>query len=169
MAKVILIEGPDRCGKTTLAKLMAESEGGSFKFLPSPVVRPLIFSGELNNPYLFFADTLKFWSEASNTNETIVLDRDILSMLAYQGFLLGQMDPMLIIKLYRETIYTIGRPDEIVYIINGPFVPYDQNDPFEKHGYSKIRECYEKAIELFEANFSIPIKPTEVEYDEDFY
>lgn len=166
MSKVVLIEGPDRCGKTTWAKRLAESEEGTFKFLPSPLVRPMIFSGELNNVFLFFADTHKFWTSNLDTTGLVVLDRDVLSMLAYQGFLLNQMDPMLIIKLYREVIYTIDRPSEIHYIVNGPFAPYDENDPFEKYGYDKIRECYEKAVALFRANFSIPVISLEVEYNE---
>lgn len=165
MANVVLIEGPDRCGKTTLAKKLAEQNGGTFSFLPSSIVRPLIFSGELNNPYLFFSDTQNFWKNTLGVENTIYLDRDILSMLAYQGYLLNQMDPMLIVKLYRETIYNIARPSKIIYVTNGPFALYDENDPFEKHGYKQIRACYELAIELFKHNFSIPIEYLEVPAD----
>lgn len=169
MGKVVLIEGPDRCGKTSLANKLAQGHG-KFMFLPSNTVRPLIFSGELNNPFLFFADTMKFWQDAMVTSETIYLDRDILSMLAYQGFLLKQMDPMLIVKLYRELIYNQVRPDYIIYVTNGPFAPYDENDPFERHGYTRIRQCFEAAIELFKLNFSIPIEYMEVpNYGEDFH
>ena len=145
---VILVEGPDRCGKTTFAQQLAKATGAQFKFLPSPTIRPLIFDGELNNTFLFFADAYKFWITDANWQQSIVLDRDILSMIAYQGFLLKQMDPLDIIDLFKKYIYRYHQPQKIYYITNEPFADYDQNCPFEKHGYEAIRTCFEAAVDL---------------------
>ena len=163
---VTLIEGPDRCGKTTYARKLAEESSAEFLFLPSPLIRPLIFSGELNDPFLFFADANNLWNKSKIETRDIVLDRDILSMLAYQGFLLAQMNPIIILNLYKSIVYEHNRPDEILYIVNGPFAEYDKNDPFEQHGYELIRDCYEKAVKLFELNFpEIPVTRVEIEHD----
>lgn len=165
---VTLIEGPDRCGKTSLAKSLAKEAKAEFLFLPSPIIRPLIFSGELNNPFLFFADAHNLWNKSNIETRDIVLDRDILSMLAYQGFLLGQLNPIVILNLYKSVVYEHNRPDEIIYVTNEPFAPYDDKDPFEMYGYNAIRMCYEQAVHLFELNFpEIPIKRVEIEYDSD--
>lgn len=141
---VIVIEGPDRCGKTTMAMAMAEETGREFRFLPSPIIRPLVFSGELNNPFIFFADAKNFWETHGNSN--IILDRDILSMLAYQSYLLNKVDPQDVVDWYRKYVYNTYAPEKIIYVTNEPFAPYDENDPFEKHGYEKIRDCYERAV-----------------------
>jgi len=163
---VTLVEGPDRCGKSTFAKHLAEETHSEFLFLPSPVIRPLIFSGELNDPFLFFADANKLWNKSDIATRDVILDRDILSMLAYQGFLLGHMNPVIILNLYKSIVYEHNRPDEIIYVTNEPFAPYDENDVFEKYGYEMIRDCYEKAVHLFELNFpEIPVRLMELDYD----
>ena len=161
---VVLIEGPDKCGKTTYAKQLAEDSCTEFMFLPSPIVRPLIFSGALNDPFLFFADSNNLWNKSKIETRDIVLDRDILSMLAYQGFLLGHMNPIVILNLFKAVVYEHNKPDEVIYITNKPFAPYDANDPFEQYGYDAIRDCYEKAVNLFELNFP-EIKLTRVEIE----
>ena len=160
---VTLIEGPDKCGKTTLAKQMAEQSYSEFVYLPSPIIRPLIFSSTLNDPFLFFADANNLWNKTHIETRDVILDRDVLSMLAYQGFLLGAMDPIIILNLYKSVVYKDNIPDKIIYVINEPFAEYEKDDPFEKYGYRVIRDCYERAIKLFELNFhDIPIERKEI-------
>ncbi len=149
---VTVIEGPDKCGKTTLAKKMAEESGNEFLFLPSPWIRPLHFSDK-GDPFLLFADTNTLWNKSQIETRDVILDRDILSMLAYQGFLTCEMNPIIIMNLYKSVIYEHNRPDKIIYVTNGPFAPYEADDKFEVHGYELIRDCYEKAVKLFELNF----------------
>ena len=149
----ILIEGPDKTGKTTLAMEMAEVEGSTFLHLPASPIRELVFAEDFNNTagtFLFFADTMNLWQ---NPIPKFVLDRDILSMLAYQGYLLGNMNPIIILNLYKSIVYKDNRPDYIVYLTNEPFEKYDKKDPFEKYGYEAIREAYEAAVKLVELNF----------------
>jgi hypothetical protein len=74
-------------------------------------------------------------------------------MLVYQGFLLGAMDPVIIINLYKSVIYKHHRPDEIHYLVNEPFEEYDPEDKFEAFGYEAIRDAYEEAFRVVELNF----------------
>lgn len=162
---VTLIEGPDKCGKTTLAKKLSDTSGFEFLFLPAPWIRPLHFSDK-GDPFLLFADTNTLWNKSAIETRDVILDRDILSMLAYQGFLLGAMNPIIILNLYKSVIYEFNKPDKIIYVTNKPFAAYDASDKFEKHGYEIIRDCYEKAVHLFELNFpEIPIERVVIQND----
>ncbi len=149
----ILIEGPDKTGKTTLAMAMAVTEQSTFLHLPATPFREMILSGEITeaaSTFLFFADTMKLWQDPP---EDFVLDRDILSMIAYQGYLLSNMNPIILLNLFKSVVYKDNRPDKIIYLVNPPFEEYDKEDPFEVHGYEKIRDCYEMAIKLVELNW----------------
>ncbi len=149
----IVIEGEDKCGKTTLAKGMAIAEQSTFLHLPAETFREMILSGEITgsaSTFLFFADAMKLWQDPP---KDFVLDRDILSMLAYQGYLLENMNPIILLNLYKSVIYKDNRPDKIIYLTNPPFEEYDINDPFEVYGYERIKECYELAIKLVELNW----------------
>ena len=98
--KIILIEGPDKCGKTTFIKKMAK-QGHLTAALPSREFKAKLMAEpeKYNNPKAFFEDTIDFWQnkveklvlEANIKGVDIYLDRDILSMLAYQGVLNQQM------------------------------------------------------------------------------
>jgi thymidylate kinase len=149
----IILEGPDKTGKTTLAMAMADTEGGTFLHLPAEPVRSLVlnedFSGAAST-FALFADSISLWD---NPPENFVLDRDILSMLAYQGFLLGNINPIIILNLYKSVVYRDHKPDKIIYLVNEPFEDYDNEDPFEQYGYEAIRTAYEQAVSLFELNF----------------
>jgi hypothetical protein len=74
-------------------------------------------------------------------------------MLAYQGYLLNNMEPADIIHLYTTYVYKDNMPERIIYVINKPFAPYDENDPFEKHGYEAIRQAFEKAAHYLTQGF----------------
>jgi thymidylate kinase len=149
----IVIEGPDRCGKTTLAMAMATTEQSTFLHLPQGEIRAMVFKDNVKataKTFLFFADTMSLWQDPI---KDFVLDRDILSMLAYQGYLTGNMNPIIILNLYRSVIYKDNKPDKIIYLTNEPFEKYDEDDIFETHGYVAIRAAYEMAVKLFELNF----------------
>ncbi len=149
----ILIEGADGTGKTTMAKAMAIAEKATFLHLPARPIRELVFSREFQSTagtFLFFADTMKLWQDPP---KDFVLDRDILSMLAYQSYLTGNMNPIVILNLYKSIIYKDNKPDIILYLTNKPFKEYDKDDPFEKYGYEAIKSAYEMAVKLFELNF----------------
>lgn len=160
---VTIIEGPDKCGKSTYAKQLAQDTNSEFLYLPADWIRPLHFS-HMGDPFLLFADTNTFWNKSKVETRDIVLDRDILSMLAYQSFLTGAMNPIIALNLYKSVVYEHNRPDKIIYLTNEPFEAYDASDKFEVHGYDMIRDCYEKAIKLFELNFpDIPVERLELE------
>lgn len=149
----VIIEGPDKTGKSTLAKELSEQlEIPTFR-LPEGQIRELVLSEEFTDTastFLFFADTMRFWN---NPPEKYILDRDILSMLVYQGYLKKNMNPIVILNLYKSVVYAVNKPDTIYYLINRPFERYDMDDPFEKLGYVAIREAYEQAVRLVEFNF----------------
>jgi thymidylate kinase len=147
----IVIEGPDKCGKTTLVKQMAGL--AELRFMPDGDFRPLVLSGKVSGTaatFLFFANSMDLWTSPA---EQLVVDRDILSMIVYQGLLLKSMDPMIIINLFKSVVYKDFMPDEIHYLINEPFEAYDENDKFEAFGYEAIREAYEQAYKMVELNF----------------
>ncbi len=149
----ILIEGPDKTGKTTLAMGMAVTEQSTFLHLPAAPFREMIISGDVKGTpgtFLLFADTMTLWSDPP---EDFVLDRDILSMLAYQSYLFGNMNPIIVLNLYKSIVYKDNRPDKIMYLTNPPFEEYEKDNPFEMHGYEKIRDCFEMAIKLVELNW----------------
>ncbi len=154
---VILIEGPDKCGKTTLVKsLTTAGLLPRAKHLPDGPFRPLVIDGAvtgLASTFLFFANEQQFWQDYATTPGDFVCDRGMISMLVYQGYLLGNMPPIVILNLYK-TIMTDLNITEIVYLTNEPFEEYDDNDLFEAYGYTQIRACYEDAIKLVESNFA---------------
>lgn len=151
----ILVEGPDKVGKTTYAQILGMENYNRF---PDGIYRELLLSEKLTGPastFLFFAETMDFWS---TPKYDIVLDRDILSMLVSQGILLENMPLMMILNLYKSLVYKNNMPDEIHYIVNDPFANYEENNIFEAFSYEKQRWAYEQAIRLVKYNFSIDIK-----------
>lgn len=149
----IVIEGPDKTGKSTLTKAMAEDLGLPAYHLPNGFYREKLLSDEVNGPagtFLFFANTMDFWQ---NPPEKCVLDRDILSMLVYQGILLRVMEPMIILNLFKSVVYKYDKPDQIIYLVNDPFEEYTEGDKFEEFGYEAIRNAYDEAYRLCELNF----------------
>ena len=150
----IIVEGPDKTGKTTYCK----SLDPNFSHLPSGLYRPLVLNGDVTgtaSTFLFFANTMELWQ---NPPEHFILDRDIVSMLVYQGFLLGNMNPIIILNLYKSIVYKDNMPDKIVYLKNSPFEDYDQDDIFEAFGYEAQRDAYEQAISLVKFNFPIEVE-----------
>lgn len=151
----ILIEGPDKCGKTTLVKEMVEIAQEKFEavHLPRDWYRARLLSGEISgtaSTFLFFTETMELWS---NPPENCIIDRDILSMIAYQGILKRNMNPMIILNLYKSVVYAANKPDKIGYLVNEPFEDYADDDIFESYGYEAIRAAYEEAVRLVELNF----------------
>lgn len=155
MAKIILIEGPDKCGKTTfIAKKV--KEGHLSAALPSREFKAKLIAEpeRYNNFEGFMTDTREFWHNtaekmmhaAAAKGVDIYLDRDILSMMAYQGVLNKQVDLDRIIGVYKKLLYVNLRPSKIIYLTNKPFADYDENDPIERQGYEAIRDAYEKII-----------------------
>ena len=152
MMSKIIIEGPDRTGKTTLVHAMALKEEKNIHF-PSGWYRDKLLNNEVNGTaatFLFFTETMTFWE---NPPEDFVLDRDILSMIVYQGILQNVMNPMIILNLYKSVVYKDNKPDKIIYLVNPPFEEYDMDDKFEAFGYAAIRTAYDKAFQLVEMNF----------------
>ncbi len=153
MAKII-VEGPDKTGKTTYCKELDPD----FLHLPSEPYRSILLNGDVTgtaSTFLFFANTMELWQ---NPPEHFVLDRDIVSMLVYQGYLLGNMNPIIILNLYKSVVYKDNMPDKIIYLKNEPFEEYDKDDIFEAFGYELQRKAYEEAINLVEFNFDIEIE-----------
>ena len=174
--KIILIEGPDKCGKTTFIKKMAK-QGHLTAALPSREFKAKLMAEpeKYNNPKAFFEDTIVFWQnkiekivlEANIKGVDIYLDRDILSMLAYQGVLNQQMPLIDIAEKYAALCYRRYMPTEVWYLTNKPFAPYEENDPIEKQGYQAIRDAYEKVITLpwLEHFIGSKIKLVELDYE----
>lgn len=149
----ILVEGPDKCGKTTLVKAMSEELGYTPVHLPAGWYRQKLLSSEVKHTaaaFLFFAETMELWESAPRD---VVIDRDILSMIVYQGLLLKVMEPMIILNLYKSVIYKHDCPDKLLYLVNEPFEAYDVDDKFEAFGYEIIRTAYEEAFRLVKFNF----------------
>ena len=149
----VLVEGPDKVGKTTFVKSMAAEANVEAKFLPDGAFRPLLLNGDVTgtaSTFMFFANTMEYWQ---NPDNEVLIDRDIVSMLVYQGYLLKNMDPLIIINLYKSIVYKVNQPDKIIYLTNEPFEEYDADDFFEAFGYEKIREAYDEAIRVVELNF----------------
>ena len=177
--KIILIEGPDKCGKTTFIKKMAK-QGHLTAALPSREFKAKLMAEpeKYNNPKAFFEDTIDFWQnkveklvvEATTKGVDIYLDRDILSMLAYQGVLNQQMPLIDIAEKYAALCYRMYMPTEVWYLTNKPFAPYEETDPIEKQGYKVIRDAYEKVIALpwLEHFIGSKIKSVELQH-EDLY
>ena len=154
--KGIVIEGPDKCGKTTYAKQLAKELGVSFCRLPEEPLRAIIFDSEASKPFigsaqsfLFFAGSQNFWQHAP---DDFVLDRDIVSMLVYQSLLHENLDHRLTVNLFQLVVYKHVIPKKIIYLTNGPFEAYS-TDQYEQFGYDKIRAAYEVAIRWVELNF----------------
>jgi thymidylate kinase len=150
----IVVEGPDKCGKTTYCKTMDES----FLHLPNEPYRSLLLDGVITgtaSTFVFFANTQELWD---NPPESFYLDRDVVSMIAYQGILLGNMNPIVILNLYKSVVYKSNKPDKIIYLKNEPFEEYDKDDIFESFGYAAIRAAYEEAIKLVKLNLDIEIE-----------
>lgn len=148
-----VIEGPDKTGKSTLTAVRAEDLGIQASRLPSGWYREKLLSSEVNGVagfFLFCSETAAFWE---NPEEELILDRDILSMIVYQGILQQLVNPMVIINLYKILIYDKHMPDEIIYLVNDPFEEYDMDDKFEAFGYEAIRAGYEEAFRLVQLNF----------------
>ena len=151
-----VIEGPDKTGKSTLTMAMAEEDGVEHHHLPDGMYREKLLSGEFTGTtatFLFFTNTMAFWESQQAQQEDFYMDRDILSMIVYQGMLLKTMDPMIILNLFKSVVYKHNRPDKIIYLVNDPFEEYTKGDKFEKFGYSMIRAAYDKAYRLCELNF----------------
>ena len=177
--KIILIEGPDKCGKTTFIKKMAK-QGHLTAALPSREFKAKLIAepDKYNNISEFFKDTTDFWQnkieklviEATVKGVDIYLDRDILSMMAYQGVLNNQASIDYIVQRYFIECYTKYMPTEIWYLTNKPFAAYDASDPIEQQGYQAIRAAYEKVIKTswLEANLGLKIKHVELQH-EDLY
>lgn len=177
--KIILIEGPDKCGKTTFIKKMAK-QGHLTAALPSRTFKEALIAEpeKYNNVNSFFQDTQDFWQnkieklviEATIKGVDIYLDRDILSMMAYQGVLNNQASIDYIVQRYFIECYTKYMPNEIWYLTNKPFAAYDENDPIEKQGYEAIRSAYEKVIKTawLESTLGLKIKHVELQH-EDLY
>lgn len=149
----VVVEGPDKCGKTTMVKQVAAETGVVVKHLPDGDFRPLVLSGQVTGTaatFLFFANTMDLWA---NAPENMIIDRDILSMIVYQGYLLKNMDPLVIVNLYKLAVYKDAKPDKIIYLVNEPFEEYDKDDIFESFGYEAIRDAYEEAFRFVEVNF----------------
>lgn len=175
--KIILIEGPDKCGKTTFIKKMAK-QGHLTAALPSIDFKTklMLDPEKYNNVKSFFEDTVDFWQnkmekivlEANIKGVDIYLDRDILSMLAYQGVLNQQMPLIDIAEKYAALCYRKYMPTEVWYLTNKPFAPYEENDPIEKQGYQAIRDAYEKVITLpwLEHFIGSKIKLVELDYED---
>ena len=151
----VLIEGPDKTGKSTLVKTMAEADNVAAYRLPNDWYREKLITGkvkDLSAFFLFCSETAGLW-EHKNLPKHFILDRDILSMIVYQGILLNGVNPMLILNLYKSVIYKKNRPDKIIYLVNPPFEEYDKDDRFEALGYEAIRTAYDEAYRLVELNF----------------
>ena len=161
---VVLVEGPDKCGKTTYVKQIAERHGIVNKHLPDGPFRPLVLNGDVTgiaSTFLFFANEAQFWQEYKQSPHDVIMDRGMLSMLVYQGYLLGNMPPIVILNLYK-TVMTDLNITEIVYLTNRPFEAYDPQDIFEAYGYEQIRAAYTDALGLIRSNMP-DIKITELE------
>lgn len=151
----ILVEGPDKVGKSTYAKALGMD---NYRRFPDGIYRDLLLNEKVTgtaSTFLFFAETMDFWS---TQKENIVLDRDILSMIVYQGILLKNMPVMVIVNLYKSIVYKEHMPDEIHYLVNHPFIEYDEDDIFEAFGYRRQRWAYEQALKLVKHNFKIEIR-----------
>ena len=145
----IVVDSPDKTGKTTLCKKMNED----FFHQPFEPYRTILLAGQVEgtaSTFLFFANTMELWAKPP---ENFVLDRDILSMLVYQGILLQNMNPIIILNLYKSIVYKEHQPDKIIYLTNEPFEEYDKNDIFEAFSYEAQREAYSYAINLVKLNF----------------
>ena len=150
----VIVEGPDKTGKTTYCKNMDEN----FLHLPSEPYRSILLNGDIQgsaSTFLFFANTMELWQ---NPPQDLLLDRDIVSMIVYQGILLGNMNPIIILNLYKSVVYKDNMPDKIIYLKNEPFDNYDDNDIFEAFGYENQRAAYEEAINLVRNNFPIEVE-----------
>ncbi len=175
--KIILIEGPDKCGKTTFIKKMAK-QGHLTAALPSREFKAKLMAEpeKYNNSKAFFEDAIDFWQnkieklvlEANIRGVDIYLDRDILSMLAYQGILNQQMPLIDLAEKYAALCYRRYMPTEVWYLTNKPFASYEENDPIEKQGYQVIRDAYEKVIALpwLERFIGSKIKLVELDYED---
>jgi len=146
---IILVEGPDKCGKTTLVN----NSNLEKLHLPNGVFRDLLLKSNIEGTaatFLFFANEMQFWQDWRKNPIQLIADRGMLSMLVYQGYLLGNMPPLIILNLYKSIV----KPeiDEIIYLTNTPFEEYDKNDPFEAYGYDQIREAYHDALGFVKAN-----------------
>lgn len=151
--QVVVLEGPDKCGKTTFIQKAAHEHFNAA--LPSrPFKERLIADPATYNHYeKFLEDTQGFWlsfgklySMAAVNGKDIYIDRDILSMLAYRGVLNGEATEEEILDQYRKIYSTHYRPTKILYATNKPFAAYDENDPIERQGYEAIRAAYEKVV-----------------------
>jgi len=167
---VILIEGPDKCGKTTLVKQLTSGFQPKpiAKHLPDGPFRPLVLNGDvtgLASTFLFFANETQFWQDYKANPGDYICDRGMVSMLVYQGYLLGNMPPIVIFNIYK-TIMTDLAVTEIIYLVNEPFEAYDDNDIFEAYGYDQIRAAYEDALGLIKSNMP-EIKITRVDLSTD--
>lgn len=156
----ILVEGPDKVGKTSLAVDISNYDAGiEFQRLPSEPIRPLVFQQLIKSSLLFFADTADQWNirtpELNALGKSTVLDRDIISMFVYQCQLMQRIDYDIAVGLFHSIVYKVNKPSVVLYVANDPFEEYDPNDPFEKFGYNKIRVEYERAITLFKAEFPL--------------
>jgi dTMP kinase len=133
MTELIVIEGSDGAGTTTLAKGLTTYFGDKATFSHEPTQGPIglhlrkILSGQepgITNPkmtaLLFAADRLHHWSfllqEARQTKDFIFVDRHILSTLAYQANTPEDFDWLYTINQYapvpKKMIYLDVTPEE---------------------------------------------------------
>lgn len=133
MAELIVIEGSDGSGTTTLAKGLANHFGERGHFSHEPTQGPIgsylrkVLSGQepgLTNPHmtalLFAADRLHHWSflleQAKETKDFIFVDRHLLSTLAYQANTPEDFDWLYTINQHapvpKKLIYLSVTPEE---------------------------------------------------------
>lgn len=167
--KFIVLDGPDGCGKSTQAKLLAqwiEQQGVAIEMFRDPggtaigeKIRQVLLNPEhiamstTTELLLYMAARVQLWEEkiatALNANKCVVLDRWVASTCAYQGFA-GGFGMEEIIKIASDCLDKVW-PDLTIILDVNPDTAVQrlssQPDRMEQKGstyHKKVREGFLK-------------------------
>lgn len=161
LSKIVWIEGPDNCGKTTLVSELQKMFGDQCEVVKQPSstafgsviyslhhdyqgVKVNMFSRQL----LHVAAHVEYYKENTNPQSKVILnDRSFLSTIAYHTAFNEkntnlQKEIDLILEIEMHFLHRSLRPDIIIFLMNEPF----ENSKKELEDYGKLREAYSEVL-----------------------
>ena len=171
-AKFIVLDGPDGCGKTTQAKLLAQwlqEQGVSMEMFRDPggtaigeKIRQVLLNpehiamGTATEVFLYMAARVQLWAEkiapALKNNKCVILDRWLSSTCAYQGYA-GGFGMEKIIKIATDSLERVWPDLTVILDVDletGSRRLNHQLDRMEKKGdgyHRQVREGFLKLVE----------------------
>lgn len=130
---ILVIEGPDKSGKTTLCQEIKEQYNFIYKKFPSEKIRNFILNRE-NKTISKIEKIIEDMEAFSNNIEkerNYIIDRWWISTLIYQGY--NEIYRDKIIKLLEDSSLTKLNIDYLFYIKSNLNLERDNNDMYEEN------------------------------------